>query len=85
LKKSKKPINYALLETAIINSYGRKQTFFRVMLGDSHATEGIFQKNALYDKKTEIFFRRAIFGSKIASGREHSAFASELLPASKLY
>ena len=80
LKKSKKPINYALLEAVMINSYGRKQTFFRVVLGDSHAAEGIFQKNALYDKKTKIFFRRAIFGSKFALGREHSAFASEFLP-----
>ena len=64
----------------MINSYGRKQTFFRVMLSNSHATEGIFQKNALFDKKTKIFFRRAIFGSKIALGREHSAFAFEFLP-----
>ena len=80
LKKSKKPINYALLQVGMINSYGRKQTFFRVMLSDSHAAEGIFQKNALFDKKTRIFLEERFLDRKLLQGVEHSAFASEFLP-----
>ena len=69
----------------MINSYGRKQTFFRVMLGDSHAAEGIFQKNALNDKKLKYFLEEQFLDRKLLQGVEHSAFASEFLPVSKLY
>ena len=64
----------------MINSFERKQTFFRVMLGNSHAAEGIFQKNALYDKKLKYFFEERFLDRKLPQGVEHSVFASEFLP-----